>query len=325
MRRSILFGVLLTATACADESAPGAVQLEAVAGSLGAPALVAFDRSFSRPVPTRDLVAGGTVRIQFDRQRFYDVLDGTGRPGYFSSQFHCYGYGCCDVQLPEVYVHHRFDGGTFAATPLDAADGADLVIPSGAASLEVYFDVPGFEIRTWYCGCDDACAEANRAQATPAFHDRAAYDSRYGANYRFDVASAPVSAARGVRRLADGQWQSGYEAPSGVRYGWYWDANVWIDVAVENLAFDKVVGVRWTTGGWATHHEALGEYEHALGDGWEQWGVDVTPAARMSSFSWCDPEPVAFEYAIFYRVDGHTYWDNAGGSNHHVELDGTYR
>jgi hypothetical protein len=309
---------------CAPEvvdvpSAPANTHVERLAS---APSLIVFDRAFTTPLPSTPPVRGGQVRVQFDRMRFYDIVDGEHSLGYFSTTFHCYGYGCCEVTVPQAYLHYRFDSGAFTHVALDAQDGADIAVPSDAGALEIYFDVPGFSVRTWYCGCDTQCAQDNYDRSSGSFHAHAAYDSDFGANYVFALEDgAPPAPA--VALVADGQWQSNWDAPSGVRYGWFWDANVWIDVAVENLAFHKTVGVRWTVDGWASHHDTLATYEHDLGDGFEQWGVDLV-AERLQSCSWCTPDPVTFEYAVFYEVDGQTLWDNNGGDNHTIALDTEY-
>ncbi len=120
--------------------------------------------------------------------------------------------------------------------------------------------------------------------------------------------------------------------------------NIWVDISVENLAFEKEVGIVWTDQGWAEGHvfTTHASYEHALSDGLEQWGVDVTPAGISVSRSgpklWvtvdADGEPVetstfefpvgsgarVIEYAIFYNVNGQTFWDNNSGQNYTIEL-----
>ena len=127
-----------------------------------------------------------------------------------------------------------------------------------------------------------------------------------------------------VQQTASGQWQSHYSAPSGIRYGWFWDANVWADIAVKNIAPTKSVGVRWTADGWRTSHESRATFKKALDTTYEQWGVDLAPAASLQSCFWCTYVPPTVEYAIFYTVNGLTYWDNNSGQNYQVQLRGTY-
>jgi len=140
----------------------------------------------------------------------------------------------------------------------------------------------------------------------------------------FSLVTPALASAEPVSQLDDGQWKSNYSTPSGIRYGWFWDANVWVDIAVQNLAYDKRVGIVWTTDGWQTTEVSLAEYEGGYGEGWERWGVDIMPAAEMRSCFWCQPEPVSFEYAIFYEVRGTTYWDSNGFANYVIDLETTY-
>ena len=136
--------------------------------------------------------------------------------------------------------------------------------------------------------------------------------------------STGVGCSREVELIAAGQWQSNYSAPSGIRYGWFWDANLWIDIAVKNIAFDKVVGVRWTTDGWRTVHDTRATYEKSLSGSYEQWGVDLTPAAKIQSCFWCNPASPKLEYAIYATQGGKTDWDSNGGQNHAVTLRNVY-
>lgn len=127
-----------------------------------------------------------------------------------------------------------------------------------------------------------------------------------------------------VQQMHAGEWASNFRAPSGVRYGWLWDANVWVDIKVQNLGYDKKVGVRWTTDDWNTINESYGVFEESLEPGFEKWGVDITRAAVMTNCYWCTPSDKTFEYAIFYYdVDSdETYWDNNNNNNYVLTLPG---
>lgn len=81
-------------------------------------------------------------------------------------------------------------------------------------------------------------------------------------------------------------------------------------IEVQNLAYDKVVGVVYKptyASGWAT---AQASYLAPSSSGHELWAFDVPVAAT--------------QFAAFYTVNGQTTWDNNGGADYHVapyELD----
>ncbi len=151
--------------------------------------IIKFSEDKWHPTMSAPLVAGQAVRIEFDRDRFYDVVSWSSSWGiYFSSAHHCYGYGCCEVQFPEVGVHYRIDPGlTWTHLVLDENASAFLTLPAGTKNLEIYFDVAGYELKGWYCGCDSACVQENYAKAQFQFYEHDAWDSNYGQNYWFSV------------------------------------------------------------------------------------------------------------------------------------------
>lgn len=160
---------------------------------------VRFDRSFGEPVVSSPLRAGTRARVAYDSDRMYRVVDSSGGPaGHFASAHHCYGYGCCEVTFPAIGVHYRFaPDEPFADDVL--IDGAlEIDIPSSASRLEVYFDAPGYDLKTWYCGCDETCSRANYDRASPSHVDHQAWDSRYGRNFVLEVLPAPVDAVATV-------------------------------------------------------------------------------------------------------------------------------
>lgn len=89
------------------------------------------------------------------------------------------------------------------------------------------------------------------------------------------------------------------------------EVNFWVDLRVRNDAYDKQVGVLWTDDGWATVKTATAVYEEPLGDGWEQWGVDVT-VGQMASYQ----APREIEVAAFATMAGNAYWDP--GNNYYI-------
>jgi hypothetical protein len=78
-----------------------------------------------------------------------------------------------------------------------------------------------------------------------------------------------------------------------------------VEIAVQNLAYDKAVGVVFTTNHWGTVQTAYGTYRSTLASGAERWQVAATvgPAATV-------------EFAAFYRAAGREYWDNNHGRNY---------
>ena len=276
-----------------------------------------FGEYFGEVAPAPELVAGGTVHVTYAPSRFYKIIDSESSVGWFASAYHCYGYGCCQVTFPDVTAHYRFDDGEFASQPLDDDNGFTLPIPSQASKLELYFETPGFDLRTWYCGCGEACSQENYENSGASFRSHQSYDSRYGENYVFDVTPGENTVESTVQRTADGQWSTNpnEELTS-------WDSNVWIDVAVQNLSYHKTVGVRWTVDDWQTSQDSYAEYEQSIGGGYEQWGVDIAEAARTQSCEGCSP--TVFEYGVFYTHDGTTTWDNNDGENYQLELATSY-
>ncbi|MFT3775192.1 MAG: hypothetical protein QM820_58335 [Minicystis sp.] len=109
-----------------------------------------------------------------------------------------------------------------------------------------------------------------------------------------------------VGRQGDGVFRnaSGMEVTiteSGPSRTYYVDWGYWIDIYVENLAYDKSVGVIWTQDGWATANVSYATYETDLGGGYERWGVDSTGR------SYAGYAPTV-EYATFATMNGDTYY-----------------
>ena len=141
-----------------------------------------------------------------------------------------------------------------------------------------------------------------------------------------------------VERRDDGYWFGPTYTTS---EGEFQDVNIWIDIDVENIAYEKDVGMYWTDDDWATVNYADAWYEDP-GDGTiERWGIDIIPIAAypIPSSSGSSPnedcltsedpfaclEPptssnpwsLTIQYALFYTVDGVTYWDNNGWQRPH--------
>lgn len=87
------------------------------------------------------------------------------------------------------------------------------------------------------------------------------------------------------------------------RYHGITSESFWVDLAVRNDAFEKDVGIVWTSDGWATSHWTRAVYEGTLPDGRERWGVDVEDFGARGWGS--EPE---VEYAAFATMGGTTHW-----------------
>lgn len=250
---------------------------------------IRFETDFAPPVPTPALIAGGSIAVDYDAQRFWDVYDGAESLGWFASTYHCYGYGCCEARFPEVRAHGRFDDGDVFTHVL--ADGAtSFEVPADASTLQMWFSAPGFELRTWYCGCDAACAEQNRAAAQPHWVAREGWDSRFGANYGFEVGGWPVVHGQDVKLV---EARTTDDAFSG-------------EIEVRDIAWQKDVQVHWTIvgddGPWRTSAAAFAGMSE--GGDFERW-----------SFTLADPaiDGAEVRFAIRYAVDGRTVWDDNCG------------
>lgn len=113
-------------------------------------------------------------------------------------------------------------------------------------------------------------------------------------------AQAVPNAAEGVRWMRD----TLTEAASGVSVG--------VEVAVQNLGYEKHVGVHYSVDG-GPWRDVEGRYV-ARGVGTtEAWRVELTPGRTWT----------AVEYAVFYRdpSSGRVFWDNNRGANFRVERE----
>lgn len=84
-------------------------------------------------------------------------------------------------------------------------------------------------------------------------------------------------------------------------------ATLTVDVGVQDLAYDKVVGIVFTADNWATAQTAFAHYDHTMTSGLQAWRV-TAPAGGAAEV----------KFAIFYRVAGNEYWDNNFWRNYRV-------
>jgi hypothetical protein len=121
------------------------------------------------------------------------------------------------------------------------------------------------------------------------------WDNNEGANYPFPQAFDEFEALSGRNyKIVLGSASIG-------------GGNLHVTVGVQDLAFAKVVGMVYTTDGWATVQIAFGSFEREMDSGLEVWGI----TAPIGSSS-------AAELAVFYRVLGQEFWDNNFWRNYRV-------
>lgn len=76
---------------------------------------------------------------------------------------------------------------------------------------------------------------------------------------------------------------------------------------LQDLGNDKKVMMRYTDNGWASYKEVELEYVYTFFNGQELWAVERSNMLAM---------PREYEYALYYQVNGSTYWDNNFGENY---------
>jgi hypothetical protein len=81
------------------------------------------------------------------------------------------------------------------------------------------------------------------------------------------------------------------------------------DVTVENLAFNKQVGIVWTANNWQNAVTCMLGYEDALENGFEKWGGDCSTSLQEAG-------PQFASLAAFATMNGTNYWDNNAGANY---------
>jgi Carbohydrate/starch-binding module (family 21) len=90
-------------------------------------------------------------------------------------------------------------------------------------------------------------------------------------------------------------------------------------VIVENLAYEKHVGIRYTLDEWQTTNDIQAKYSNSLGQDGRKFNLDrfnfsidlsaISEAAHTSVF-----------FCARYVVQGREYWDNNGGKNYAVGI-----
>lgn len=89
-----------------------------------------------------------------------------------------------------------------------------------------------------------------------------------------------------------------------------------LQVAVKNLAYNKIVKVRYTEDNWATYKDISLNYQNAIeGTDSELWGTTLNLTSGSTD---------GFEFCVYCQVNGQTYWDNNFGSNYDISYYRAY-
>jgi hypothetical protein len=85
-----------------------------------------------------------------------------------------------------------------------------------------------------------------------------------------------------------------------------------VSAGVNNIAYDKVVGIRYTTDNWKTYKDYNGYW------------TSYNSAANTDTFDIFSESTIqpgkTVKYAIYYKVSGKTYWDNNNGLNYTAQF-----
>lgn len=92
----------------------------------------------------------------------------------------------------------------------------------------------------------------------------------------------------------------------------------WGSVTLHNRAMHKTVRVHYSTDDWHTHHIVNAQFNYAP---WSGWYSEARNPNDLDAEEWVfnaeiDAGAAQIDFAVEYIVDGHTFWDNNGGSNY---------
>ncbi|XP_026796657.2 protein phosphatase 1 regulatory subunit 3B [Pangasianodon hypophthalmus] len=84
-------------------------------------------------------------------------------------------------------------------------------------------------------------------------------------------------------------------------------------IKVKNLSYEKAVKMRITFDTWKSHTDVACQYvnDTHLGSEWDTFSFEVNLPARVELHE-------RIEFAVFYVVDGNTYWDSNQGKNYKI-------
>lgn len=80
-----------------------------------------------------------------------------------------------------------------------------------------------------------------------------------------------------------------------------------VRVLVKNLEYEKIINIRYTEDNWSTFKDVSLNYQSTNTDGSEYWYANLNLDYDRRS---------DFHYAVYYNVNGKTYWDNNFGINY---------
>ena len=85
-----------------------------------------------------------------------------------------------------------------------------------------------------------------------------------------------------------------------------------VTAEVDDLGFEKRVGIRYTTDNWATCRDSDGAWcRHDAAANTDQFLIHSEPILASVG---------SIEYAVYYHVAGATFWDNNRGANYSVRF-----
>lgn len=137
------------------------------------------------------------------------------------------------------------------------------------------------------------------------------------------IAYVPSVSAQTIRVVDYGSWSSNFTSPSGLRYGWSWDANAWFDVELENHDSTEV-GMVWSIDGWQTVHEVMASFDYETDKDTQLWSIDLKEIAHLNSCFWCSTNKLRIEFALFSRNGFVDRWENNQGHNFFIEIPGSF-
>lgn len=97
------------------------------------------------------------------------------------------------------------------------------------------------------------------------------------------------------------------------------EAHLALDIAVREGGQDVTVGIVWTKDGWSSAEWGAATYDASLLDGFATYALDIAVGTGLKGPA-VDTTFDVF-YAVFYEVDGVTYWDNNDGQDYHVYIE----
>jgi len=83
-------------------------------------------------------------------------------------------------------------------------------------------------------------------------------------------------------------------------------------VKVRNLAFEKRITIRYTTDGWSTYRDVVGQYVNGSHAGFtDTFSFEIALPSTLI-------KDCKLEFAVCYKVHGIEFWDNNSGDNYRV-------